>query len=455
MRTAILRSIGAVLLIAHCLLSVFGNYKGLWSELFLYNAIVLCAVFVTLNAPRITDPFAQSIIVGALIFWLVGSVISSLSTYGIIPALSPHISNLAYLLFYPPAIIGITRLITPSRKLSLLEIFDAFIFGLGLSTLGAALFLKPLLPHFDGDLFTSFFAISYPIADLILISITLSLIASEGFSQASLILTCGILIFTATDLLFLWLNVQGSYSFGTVVDDGWLVGLLLISESAWHQSSEGLHEGGINPILIALSIFLSATLLAGIALKPGYFPQFVLLPAVITLLLTFIRMTIALRAAKNIGHERILARTDELTGLPNRRRLISEIESFIAKDGALLLLDLDGFKPVNDAHGHETGDKVLQQVALRFSRALPSTALLARLGGDEFGVLYEGSHESAMEIALALRATLSYPFRINSDEILIGVSIGVAANNGETDLLKRADLAMYRAKREGIGVCQL
>ena len=60
-----------------------------------------------------------------------------------------------------------------------------------------------------------------------------------------------------------------------------------------------------------------------------------------------------------------------------------------------------------------------------------------------------------MEIALALRAKLSYPFRINSDEILIGVSIGVAANNGETDLLKRADLAMYRAKREGIGVCQL
>ena len=195
--------------------------------------------------------------------------------------------------------------------------------------------------------------------------------------------------------------------------------------------------------------------MALIALRPGIFPSFVLFPAIATLLLAFIRMTIALRSARNIGHERILARTDELTGLPNRRKLISEIETFMDKTGSLLLLDLDGFKPVNDAYGHLTGDKVLQQVALRFSRSLPNGALLARLGGDEFGVLVEGSYESAMDIALALRATLSYPFSIDDENIHIGVSIGVAANNGTADLLRRADDAMYRAKREGLGVCRL
>jgi diguanylate cyclase (GGDEF)-like protein len=172
-------------------------------------------------------------------------------------------------------------------------------------------------------------------------------------------------------------------------------------------------------------------------------------------MLAFIRMTIALKQAKNIGHERILARTDELTGLPNRRRLISEIESFIDKSGALLLLDLDGFKPVNDLHGHETGDKVLQQVSMRFARALPHGALLARLGGDEFGVLIEGAYEQSMDIALALRATLSYPFNIDNQHITIGVSIGLAENTGAPDLLRRADDAMYRAKREGLGVCRL
>jgi len=453
MRNSFIRIAGPLLLCLHIALSPLSH--GVWSELVLYNAVVICAIVATFFAPRITDPYARALIASALICWLVGSLLSSLSTFGFIPITTPTLSNIAYLLFYPPAIIGISRLVSPSRKLTLLEIFDASIFGLGLSTLGAALFLQPLLPHFGGDLSSGFFAVSYPIADLVLISITLSLIASQGLSAAPVLLASGILTFAAADLYFLWLNLHENYSFGGFLDNGWLIGILLLSESLWHHNHNVSPESGINPVLIALSIFLSAILLGGIALRPDYFPNFVVVPAFIILLLAFIRMTIALRASRSIGSERILARTDELTGLPNRRRLISEIENFVTKDGALLLLDLDGFKPVNDTHGHEAGDKVLQQVALRFSRVLPNTALLARLGGDEFGVLYEGTSESAMEVALALRATLSYPFRIDSDDILINVSIGVAPNNGHTDVLKRADLAMYRAKREGMGVCRL
>jgi diguanylate cyclase (GGDEF)-like protein len=245
------------------------------------------------------------------------------------------------------------------------------------------------------------------------------------------------------------------YKFGSIIDDGWLLGIILIAESGWRVSRDDQNETSINPIFIALSVFLSSTLLALTAIKPGFFPTFILLPAISTVMLALIRMAIALKQAKNIGHERILARTDELTGLPNRRRLISEIENFIGKDGALLLLDLDGFKPVNDVHGHATGDKVLQQVSMRFARAIPHGALLDRLGGDEFGVLIEGSYEQTMDIALALRATLSYPFNIDNQNITIGVSIGVAENTGAPDLLRRADDAMYRAKREGLGVYQL
>ena len=230
---------------------------------------------------------------------------------------------------------------------------------------------------------------------------------------------------------------------------------MLIAESFWQPGIDSKAREGINPILISISVSLSATLLALIAMRPDYFPRFILIPAIATLALAFARMALALTQAKNIGQERLLARTDELTGLPNRRRLVTEIDAFAEKEGALLLLDLDGFKPINDVHGHETGDKILQQVALRFERALPHGALLARLGGDEFGVLYEGGHESAVEIALALRATLSYPFHINNQEIQLGVSIGVAKNTGEKDLLVRADNAMYKAKREGLGVYRL
>ena len=452
MPARILRILGPSLLLLHFLQHFLPVEESKWSELYLYNSIPFIAIGVIILAEHINDRLTQPLLAAAFFLWFIGSVISSSFSY---TSFSATLSNTAYLLFYPFAIIALPRLISPGRKFSILELFDASIVGLGLSALGTVLILKPVLPHFGGNLSEAFFAIAFPLSDLILISLTLTAILSSGYSPRSYLLFIGILIFTITDFYFLWQHINSTYVFGSMVDDGWLLGLIIIAESFWKPGRDDHNDGVINPIYIALSVFMSAMLLALIAIRPGYFPTFTLIPAVITLALAFVRMTIALKQARNIGHERILARTDELTGLPNRRRLISEIENFIGKDGALLLLDLDGFKPVNDSHGHETGDKVLQQVSMRFSRALPHNALLARLGGDEFGILLEGTYESAMETALALRATLSYPFNIDDHSIQIGVSIGVAANTGSPDLLRRADDAMYRAKREGLGVCRL
>ena len=360
-----------------------------------------------------------------------------------------------YLLFYPLAIIGLPRLLAVNRKLSLIELVDSSIFGLGLTTLGSAIAVKPVLPHFNGNVTDTFYAIAYPIADLLVVCVVIATFTMQGYSRRGLVLTLGVAVFTVTDLLYLWQHIDGNYLMGSILDVGWIIGLLFIADSFWQPGIDYKAREGINPILISISVSLSATLLALIAIHPDYFPRFILIPAITTLALAFARMALALTQAKNIGQERLLARTDELTGLPNRRRLVTEIDSFIEKEGALLLLDLDGFKPINDVHGHETGDKILQQVALRFERALPHGALLARLGGDEFGVLYEGGSDSAVEVALALRATLSYPFHVNNQEIQLDVSIGVARNTGEKDLLVRADNAMYKAKREGLGVCRL
>jgi len=115
-------------------------------------------------------------------------------------------------------------------------------------------------------------------------------------------------------------------------------------------------------------------------------------------------------------------------------------------------MDLDGFKPVNDQYGHEIGDEILKQVSTRFLRTLPEESLLARLGGDEFAVLTKASYESAMELAMALRATLSYPFNVGGEQIKIDVSIGCVSNDGRSDLMSRADTAMYQAKRAQVGV---
>jgi diguanylate cyclase len=428
---------------------------SVWVELVAYSLIPISAMAVIALAPHINDAITKPMTITAIGFWTIGSLTATAATYFSITAAANNISNLFYLMFYPLALIAIPRLLAANRKLSLIELVDSSIFGLGLTTVGSALVVNPIMPIFDGSISESFFAVVYPIADLILVCVVLATIFTQGYSQRGLVLGAGILIFAFTDFLYLWQQINGSYNLGTYLDIGWVIAILLIAESFWQTGIDSKAREGINPVLISISVLLSATLLTFIAIRPDFFPRLVLIPAISTLTLAFARMALALSQAKNIGQERLLARTDELTGLPNRRRLVNEIESFVEKEGALLLLDLDGFKPINDAHGHETGDKVLQQVAMRFERALPHGTLLARLGGDEFGVLYEGGQDSAIEVALALRATLSYPFHINNQEIQLGVSIGVAKNTGDKDLLVRADNAMYKAKREGLGVCRL
>jgi diguanylate cyclase (GGDEF)-like protein len=426
-----------------------------WSELIVYNIVSIAAIVTIAFAPHISDKIAKPSFGIAVSFWALGSAVASSAIFFSLSTVSNTISNILYLLFYPFAIIGLPRLLAAQRKLTVIELVDSSIFGLGLSTLGSALVIKPVLPHFEGNISETFFAVMYPMADLILVCMVIVAVAMQGYSRRGIVLSIGVIVFAVTDILYLWQNINGGYIIGSLTDIGWVIGLLLIAESFWQPGIDSKAREGISPILISISVSLSATLLALIAIRPDYFPRFILIPAIATLALAFARMALALTQAKNIGQERLLARTDELTGLPNRRRLVTELDTFAEKEGALLLLDLDGFKPINDAHGHETGDKILQQVALRFERALPNGVLLARLGGDEFGVLYEGGDESAVEIALALRATLSYPFHINSQEIQLGVSIGVARNTGEKDLLLRADNAMYKAKREGLGVYRL
>ena len=448
-----IRLIAPMLLITNGVLSQITDWA--WADLVLYNAVGIAGLISVIFAPVREDKGARKTIFVGISMWILGSIIATLTSNFELPVLISSASDLFYLLFYPFMLLGASRLLGVNRQHKLLDSVDALIISLGLATLGTAVFLQSVLPAFQGGLRQSFLAIFYPVSDLILVSVVLTFFLIQGFSRRGLLLSVGILIFTISDFFFLWLTIHSSYSIGSWVDTSWLVGILFICESFWHSGIDATIKDGASPVLISIAVLLSATLLAVLALSPDYLPHFVLIPAITTLALAFSRMAIALSQARHIGQERLLARTDELTGLPNRRRLISEIEEFITKEGSLLLLDLDGFKPINDRYGHEIGDKVLQQVALRFNRALPSRALLARLGGDEFGVLFEGGQESALEIALALRATLSYPFLIENKEILLGVSIGVANNNGQDDLLRRADNAMYTAKREGLGVYPL
>ena len=444
------------LLLLHLFLKLFIHSNSLTLDLFLYNSIWVFAIAAITQAPLSNDPVAVATTSLAIGFWGVGSLLNSYADFYTLSNTSQFLAQLSYVFFYPLLLVAIPRTLSRGRHLNPIEVLDSAIFGLGISAIATAAFLSKVFPESIFDVQDQFFSLLFPVSDLLLLTLAAIAVITHRLQKRALLLFLGILIFSASDLFYLWLSVNDSYTFGQITDDGWLIGIVIIANSFWHAQSSTTSEITIHPVFIALSIFISPTLLALMALRPGIFSIYILIPTIATLFLAFIRMTIVIRQARNLGEERVLARTDELTGLPNRRRLVAELATYSETEGALLLLDLNEFKPVNDQYGHEVGDLILQQVAQRFSRSLPTGAVLARLGGDEFGVLIDGSYETTLEAAFALQATLSYPFVIRGHTVTIGVSIGHAHNDGEGNLLERADAAMYEAKRTGSGVnsCQ-
>jgi len=166
------------------------------------------------------------------------------------------------------------------------------------------------------------------------------------------------------------------------------------------------------------------------------------------------------RAEAQITH---MARHDAMTGLPNRVLFHQEMERALTRvsdDGpfALLCLDLDRFKSVNDTLGHPVGDALLVEIAQRLMACIRTGDMVARLGGDEFAVLAHGARDptEAMHLAERIIVALSAPCHVAGHTILTGTSIGIAfAPGNETDadnLLKAADMALYRAKNDGGGI---
>lgn len=160
---------------------------------------------------------------------------------------------------------------------------------------------------------------------------------------------------------------------------------------------------------------------------------------------------------------RRIALTDALSGLPNRRALIAHLEDLHTQGPpdpdcvAIVFVDLDGFKMVNDDFGHELGDGLIRQVSVELAQVVGDAAMLARMGGDEFAILVEGAWATvrAQELARLVMAALSRPHMVEGQQIYIGASIGIAGHAGAPvdpyELLRRADTAMYRVKAAGKG----
>jgi diguanylate cyclase (GGDEF)-like protein/PAS domain S-box-containing protein len=169
-------------------------------------------------------------------------------------------------------------------------------------------------------------------------------------------------------------------------------------------------------------------------------------------------MTERVRQEQQLAH---LAEHDQLTDLPNRALLTERLRDGIARADrygrklGVVYMDLDDFKPINDQHGHETGDCLLQAVARRLSETMRQSDTVSRVGGDEFIICLEHikTEQDAIAATQKIVDSLKQPFQILGQQIAVSASIGVAVypdhGNEANDLLRHADQAMYRAKAEG------
>jgi diguanylate cyclase (GGDEF)-like protein/PAS domain S-box-containing protein len=167
-----------------------------------------------------------------------------------------------------------------------------------------------------------------------------------------------------------------------------------------------------------------------------------------------LEVTAAKEAEEQLRHQ---AFHDPLTGLPNRALFTDRVEHALVvhgetgEDVAVVFLDLDDFKAVNDSLGHPVGDAMLRAVGERLRAALSPSHTLARFGGDEFAILVEdvSGDSAAVDVAAHLISTLQEPFELEGREVFVTASVGIAVGSGADELLRSADVAMYRAKAGG------
>ncbi|MBZ9655599.1 putative bifunctional diguanylate cyclase/phosphodiesterase [Phyllobacterium lublinensis] len=216
-----------------------------------------------------------------------------------------------------------------------------------------------------------------------------------------------------------------------------------------------IYAGGFERYCLAATALLYlAALIRGALESEGLFRQFSRLKNEATAMAASLAAAKdqATEAAVELGHR---AAHDALTGLLNRTGLMQAVAALAPSQTAgltLMLLDLDGFKGINDAFGHKAGDKVLVEVSRRLRQSLDSDVLVARWGGDEFAVLFGSKlgDDAPSIVATKLIAAMSIPFA-SFDAGRIGVSIGICASDERDvdEMLIQADAALYRAKSEG------
>jgi diguanylate cyclase (GGDEF)-like protein len=306
--------------------------------------------------------------------------------------------------------------------------------------------------------------LAYPVADLILAGLVVGTLALRSWRVDPRWASLGaaFLVLCVADILYLLQVAGGANEASLVPNLIYMAAVGLLALAAWQPAGDAAPDrvDGWSMLLVPGAFALGAVGLMIHDHFQGLDPLGLAL-AVLTIVAALIRTALSFRDLRSLAETRREATTDELTSLPNRRLFLRTVDDTIAKaraaqdPAALLIIDLDRFKELNDALGHHAGDELLRQLGPRLADTVRSTDLLARLGGDEFGLLLASpaSREAALNAASRIREALRRPFEVQGLHLHVGASIGIALFPSDADtahrLVQHADVAMYRAKARG------
>ena len=319
--------------------------------------------------------------------------------------------------------------------------------------------LSPVLSATQGDFATVLVGSTYTAADLLVVALIGGLLAVRGLRGGSMWLWIagGLALFCAADVAYALQINAGTYQVGSSLYLWWTAGVTCIAFAIWRPHQPRAIETGRSKAILVVPMLATLAAVAVLVISAfGQLPAAVVALATFTLLLAAARTFVSFRHVQRLFDARHQAVTDELTGLGNRRFLFEHgeerLQSGDAADRlALILIDLDNFKEINDTFGHHAGDELLRETARRLAARMVDPDLLVRLGGDEFALLITlGAGEDGSEIAARILDRLMQPLVIDGARVRVDASAGVAERDDASvaiaDLLRRADVAMYAAK---------
>ena len=459
------------------------------------GALSAVAIWVGIRIHRPEHPGPWLLLAGGTLLFFAGDAIYSFYMFALgVDVPWPSLADPVFLVGYVLIVGGLLRMVRiRSNGHDRAGLLDSLVVS---TALGSLLWIMTVSPYATDPSLTGLekiVSMSYPLSDLVLLAVVIRLLLSMGRrTPANLLLASGFVLLFVADVFYAVQSLTGTYlgSGGLTTDGFWLASYALTGAAALHPSMARMFEpvpGAKAAVtrtrmVVVVGSFLFIPLLLGIQSLLGQDLQVgvvVIASATLTILLFArveglmkdIRSKVTQLETQQVTLEASLTEREELaeqlhyqafhdplTGIANRDLFLDRLRHWMSrrKEGqsaALIFLDLDDFKSINDGYSHETGDSVLRQTAARLRDALRPEDTVGRFGGDEFVILVEDSAPIAAEcVARRLLAVVGEPLEIEGVLLTIHASVGIALEEGETDpseFLHKADLAMYKAKAAG------